>query len=84
MRKNFPTHTRATIRRRTATSSAPDATDETQLLRELPSMRTVEEIAESLYVSGNTVKTHLRSIYRKLGVTSRREAVISAPGIGLL
>lgn len=47
-------------------------------------MRTVEEIADSLYVSGNTVKTHLRSIYRKLGVTSRREAVIIARRIGLL
>ncbi|QDQ98581.1 LuxR C-terminal-related transcriptional regulator [Tomitella fengzijianii] len=57
---------------------------ELELLVELPSMRTTEEIAGSLYVSVNTVKTHLRSIYRKLDVSSRRDAVASARGIGLL
>lgn len=57
---------------------------EIQLLRELPSMGTIKEIASSLYVSVNTVKTHLRSVYRKLGVTSRRAAVLTARRSGLL
>jgi len=36
---------------------------------------TTAEIAEALYVSVNTIKTHQRAIYRKLGVANRREAV---------
>ena len=36
---------------------------------------TAEEIAAELYVSVNTVRTHQRSIYRKLGVSTRREAI---------
>ena len=35
----------------------------------------VREIARELYVSGNTVKTHKRAIYRKLGVSTREEAI---------
>lgn len=57
---------------------------ELQLLYELPSLSTTEEIASAMYVSVNTVKTHLRSIYRKLGVTTRREAVLVARQWGLL
>jgi LuxR family maltose regulon positive regulatory protein len=41
-------------------------------------------IAEALFVSQNTVKTQLRSIYRKLGVSSRDEAVREARRQGLL
>ncbi|TCO47379.1 LuxR C-terminal-related transcriptional regulator [Actinocrispum wychmicini] len=57
---------------------------EHDLLLELPSMRTTEEIADSLFVSVNTVKTHLRGIYRKLGVNQRRDAVTVARERGLL
>ncbi|MCT2584590.1 AAA family ATPase [Actinophytocola sp. S1-96] len=57
---------------------------EAQLLMELPSLSTTEEIANEMYVSVNTVKTHLRSIYRKLGVATRREAVLVARQQGLL
>jgi len=57
---------------------------EMEVLRELPSLSTLEEIAASLYVSVNTVKTHVRNVYRKLGVTSRREAVIAARRRGLI
>ena len=57
---------------------------ELQLLAELPSMRTDQEISEALLISVNTVKTHLRGVYRKLGVGSRREAVAAAREQGLL
>ncbi|MBB4966504.1 LuxR C-terminal-related transcriptional regulator [Saccharothrix violaceirubra] len=57
---------------------------ERALLVELPSMRTAEEIADSMYVSINTVKTHLRGIYRKLGVSQRRDAVVVARRLGLI
>ncbi len=47
---------------------------ETDVFRLLQTTRTVKEIADQLDVSVNTVKTHQRSIYRKLGVQNRREA----------
>ncbi|WP_181771109.1 LuxR C-terminal-related transcriptional regulator [Amycolatopsis pittospori] len=62
----------------------PLTSRELELLTELPSMRTTEQIADSLYVSVNTVKTHLRGIYRKLGVNHRRDAVVAARRRGLL
>ena len=40
----------------------------------------VSEIAQELYLSGNTVKTHRRAIYRKLGVSTRQEAIDRAVG----
>ncbi|PQP14392.1 LuxR C-terminal-related transcriptional regulator [Rhodococcus opacus] len=48
---------------------------EEQVLQQAAAMLTTEEIADALSISTNTVKTHLVSIYRKLGVTSRREAI---------
>ncbi len=57
---------------------------EQELLLELPSMRTAEEIAQTMFVSVNTVKTHLRGIYRKLGVSQRRDAISVARERGLL
>ena len=36
------------------------------------------EIAQSLYVSPSTVRSHVKSIYRKLGVSSRKDAVVEA------
>ena len=50
----------------------------------LPSMLSLDEIATDLTVSINTVKSHVRSIYTKLGVTSRRTAVLTAHENGLL
>ena len=48
---------------------------EMAVLLYLPTMLKSAEIASELFVSVNTVKTHQRSIYRKLGVGTRREAV---------
>ena len=48
---------------------------ERDVFEQLRTTLTTIEIAERLGVSVNTVKTHQRSIYRKLGVTSRREAL---------
>ena len=43
-----------------------------------------QEIADSLGVSINTVRTHIRHIYAKLGVTKRQEAVARAHALGLI
>jgi LuxR family maltose regulon positive regulatory protein len=57
---------------------------EVELLAELPSMRTVDQLAETLFISPSTVKTHLRSIYSKLGVSTRRDAVAVGRSRGLI
>ena len=48
---------------------------ESAVLNLLAEGRSQREIATSLFISHNTVKTHLKSVYRKLGVTSRDAAV---------
>lgn len=57
---------------------------EQEVLNDLPSGLTVVEIAELQRVSPNTVKTHLRNLYAKLGVASRGEAIRAARARGLL
>lgn len=57
---------------------------ELTVLRLLGSRLSQREIAAELYVSFNTVKSHTRTIFRKLGVTSRAEAVARARELGLL
>lgn len=57
---------------------------ERAVLRFLPSHMTNDEIAADLCLSVNTVKTHVRSIYRKLGVGSRRAAIAVAQHHGLV
>jgi LuxR family maltose regulon positive regulatory protein len=54
-----------------------------RILRLLPTS-TYLQMAEVLYISRNTVKTHLRSIYQKLGVASRSEAIERAIDLHLL
>jgi len=57
---------------------------ERDVLRLLPSRLTLREIAAEMYVSQNTLKFHLRAIYRKLGVDSRAAAVQAARRLRLL
>ncbi len=67
-----------------ARASVPLTDSERAVLRFLPSHMTNEEISQALFLSINTVKTHLRSAYRKLGVSSRREAIARGRRLGLL
>ncbi|WP_369745516.1 LuxR C-terminal-related transcriptional regulator [Paenarthrobacter sp. AMU7] len=57
---------------------------ERQMLALLPTFATTQELANDLQISPNTVKTHIKGIYRKLGVTNRREAIKAAEHLGLL
>ncbi len=54
------------------------------MLRRLSQMMSTQEIAADLHVSANTVKTHLKSIYRKLAVSRRGDAVRRARDLRLL
>ncbi len=56
---------------------------ELAVLRLLPSRLSNQEIAHELFVSINTVKSHIRSIYSKLGVNSRNAAVAQATALRL-
>jgi LuxR family maltose regulon positive regulatory protein len=57
---------------------------ELRVLQFLPSHLSFSLIGEHLHLSQNTVKTHVLSIYRKLGATSRAEAVEQAQELGLV
>jgi LuxR family maltose regulon positive regulatory protein len=54
------------------------------ILRLLPAPTPQRELASALFVTPNTLKTHLRAIYRKLGAESRDDAVIRARERGLI
>jgi LuxR family transcriptional regulator, maltose regulon positive regulatory protein len=64
-------------------AAGPLTAAELRVLRLLPTT-TYVQISATLYISHNTVKTHLRSIYQKLGVSSRGEAIERAVGLHLL
>ena len=57
---------------------------ELRLLPYLQTHLTIGEIGERLFVSRNTVSSQVTSIYRKLGVSSRNDAVTQATTVGLL
>lgn len=57
---------------------------ERQVLGYLPSVLSTAEIGAELSVSAKTVKLYLRSLYRKLGVSRRSDAVLQARRHGLL
>ena len=77
-------------RRRTAAASRrgelpdPLTAAEIRVLEKLAERLTYAEMAAELYLSLNTVKTHLRRTYMKLGVTSRSAAVKRATSLGIL
>ena len=67
-----------------ATGASPLTPAELRLLPYLQTHLTIREIAERLFVSRNTVSSEVSSIYRKLGVSSRSDAVQQATTTGLL
>jgi ATP/maltotriose-dependent transcriptional regulator MalT len=71
---------------RTAEPVSTEALTERErvVLHYLPTLMSNAEIAAEMVVSVNTVKTHLKSIYRKLGVERRRDALLRARQVELL
>ncbi|HEX5878849.1 MAG TPA: response regulator transcription factor, partial [Actinomycetota bacterium] len=57
---------------------------ELAVLRLLATRLSNREIGRQLYVSVNTVRTHIQAVYRKLGVGTRADAVAHARELGLL
>jgi DNA-binding NarL/FixJ family response regulator len=57
---------------------------ELEILEILPTGDTVSQMAQHLFVTESTIKTHLASIYRKLGATNRVQAINAARRLGLL
>jgi LuxR family transcriptional regulator, maltose regulon positive regulatory protein len=57
---------------------------ETEVLRHLAELLTTEEVAVAMFVSVNTVKSHIRSILRKLSVSRRNEAIRRARELQLI
>ncbi len=62
----------------------PLTDSETRVPRYLPTHLTAPEIAAELWLSVNTVNTHMRHVYAKLGVHRRQQAVNRARALGLL
>ena len=65
--------------RRPVQMAAPLTERELAVLRLLPTRLSTREIGRELYVSPNTVRSHIQAIYRKLQVNSRAEAVTTCP-----
>ena len=57
---------------------------ETAVLQYLPTLMSNAEIAQGLHLSINTVKSHLKAVYRKLGVEGRRDAVLRGRELELI
>jgi LuxR family maltose regulon positive regulatory protein len=68
----------------TPAGALPLTPAELRLLPYLQTHLTADRIAERLFLSSHTVKTEIKAIYRKLGVSSRNDAVQRATAIGLL
>jgi LuxR family maltose regulon positive regulatory protein len=78
------TQSLASTPHRRVQTAAPLTERELGVLRLLPTRLSNQEIGRELYISVNTVRTHVQSIYRKLEVTTRAEAVANARELGLI
>ncbi|MBD9699333.1 response regulator transcription factor [Flavimobilis sp. GY10621] len=67
----------------TTEDRAPLTRRELVVLSHLSDDVTLDDVARELFVSRNTVKTQVRSVYRKLGISTRAEAVVHARRLGL-
>ena len=76
------THLRRTVEQRRLAD--PLTPSERRVLELLPTQLTADQMAARLFVSTNTVKSHQRHLYTKLGVTTRTAAVERARELGLL
>jgi LuxR family maltose regulon positive regulatory protein len=77
-------HTPATRPGDAQPPAEPLSDSELRVLRYLPTHLPASDIAGELFVSRNTIRTHLRNVYAKLGVHSRADAVARARDLGLL
>ncbi|MFC6360363.1 LuxR C-terminal-related transcriptional regulator [Luteococcus peritonei] len=79
---NLPTarHTRVAVSSR---KEVPLTEAERNVLARLDSAKTLGDTADELFISVNTLKTHLRRIYKKLGVANREEAIERARMMGI-
>jgi ATP/maltotriose-dependent transcriptional regulator MalT len=68
-----------------STNEKPQLTKrEIEIVRHLDTGKPITSIGASLHVSHNTMKTHLKNVYRKLGVEGRDQAVEKAKSLGLI
>ncbi|RIQ26280.1 LuxR C-terminal-related transcriptional regulator [Jiangella rhizosphaerae] len=74
----------AALHRANTTGTPALSERETEVLLSLDGPATLSEIAKSMYISGNTLKTTARSLYRKLGAADRYEAVTVARALAIL
>jgi DNA-binding CsgD family transcriptional regulator len=79
------------IRIQSSASNSPSGSDhqpltkrELDVLRRLSTKQPISKIAASMHISNNTIKTHLKNVYRKLNVESREEAVARGQELSLL
>ncbi|WP_327000528.1 LuxR C-terminal-related transcriptional regulator [Dactylosporangium sp. NBC_01737] len=79
-----PTGTVPAVTRRSTAPAARLTDAELAVLAQLDSLLTVVEIGARLHLTANTVKSHISSLYRKLDVHRRRDAVRKAADLGLL
>jgi LuxR family maltose regulon positive regulatory protein len=70
--------------RRVGSAGEPLTKRETAVLQLLEGTQSLREIGQELYLSPNTVKTHAKAIYRKLGVSTRHDAIAKAHDTGIL